>query len=321
MDIGFLGRRWFASTAAVALIAPASVLLGGAAAKPPPPPALPVATLTSVAATSAGNAWAVGFTARGTSQPVILHWNGRAWARAVIPATPRSGFLNGVAAISAKDAWAVGETIYHRPFTLHWNGAQWSRVAVPAQPKYAVLDGVAGTSPKDVWAVGGKLDSYGFSTLGELALHWNGTVWKPVPVPNLYPDSGAMNRVTALSPSNAWGVGYTGIQASIFHWNGEVWKRSKVRLHLDGNSLEGVSGSRADDMWAVGGSSYGLSLILRWNGTTWQHYQAPRPTLGGALNSVVATSPRNAWAVAQAATAPSSSAGSSAGTAALGAGY
>jgi len=262
MDIGIVGRRWFVSAAALTFVVPACVLLGGSQATArSSPAALPVAELTAVAATSVDNAWAVGWTANGTPHPVILHWNGKSWARTVVPPVRFGGVLNGVTAISARNAWAVGETVYQRLLILHWNGARWFRVSNPANPKYGILNGVAGTSPSDVWAVGG-LPSIGFGG-GELILHWNGKVWRQVHVPNLYPGSGIVNGVTALSPTNAWAVGYTGIQGSIFHWNGKVWRRSKVTLPRDGNSLAGISAWSAGDVWAVGGSSYNLSLILR----------------------------------------------------------
>src|SRR5215469_15794125 len=69
--------------------------------------------LDGVAATSASNAWAVGATqeADHAFRLLILHWNGRQWAR--VPAAPVLGYasaeLLGVAAASPSDAWVVGE--------------------------------------------------------------------------------------------------------------------------------------------------------------------------------------------------------------------
>jgi hypothetical protein len=58
--------------------------------------------LEGVAATSAANAWAVGF----SSAALIVHWDGAAWKQQSSP-NPGAG-LGGVAATSAANAWAVG---------------------------------------------------------------------------------------------------------------------------------------------------------------------------------------------------------------------
>jgi hypothetical protein len=80
------------------------------------------AQLDGATASSAGNAWAVGYkyvetvvngVSYSTQQTVILHWNGKVWATASSP-NPRTSYglwddqLNGVAATSASNAWAVG---------------------------------------------------------------------------------------------------------------------------------------------------------------------------------------------------------------------
>ncbi len=68
--------------------------------------------LAAVAATSSGNAWAVGAYSNGTAdQTLILHWNGTAWKKVASPDPGGSTQFNdlaGVAATSARNAWAVG---------------------------------------------------------------------------------------------------------------------------------------------------------------------------------------------------------------------
>jgi hypothetical protein len=58
--------------------------------------------LFRVAATSASNAWAVGFTGAGT---LIVAWNGKKWAQVT---SPLGNQLNDIAAASASNAWTVG---------------------------------------------------------------------------------------------------------------------------------------------------------------------------------------------------------------------
>jgi hypothetical protein len=68
--------------------------------------------LGAVTAVAAGNVWAVGAYAVGTTgKTLILHWNGRKWARAASPNPPApvtEMFLDGVSAASAANVWAVG---------------------------------------------------------------------------------------------------------------------------------------------------------------------------------------------------------------------
>jgi hypothetical protein len=87
--------------------------------------------LQGVAATSAGNAWAVGYdeVALQGSKTMILHWNGKAWKQVASPnpfcATCDS--LYGVAAASARSAWAVGTVnVGGEVVILHWNGTRWA---------------------------------------------------------------------------------------------------------------------------------------------------------------------------------------------------
>ncbi len=71
--------------------------------------------LDGVAATSAGNAWAVGTVtpARGLTSTLTVHWDGTAWAQVTSPDLGGPGSensLDGVAASSASDTWVVGMT-------------------------------------------------------------------------------------------------------------------------------------------------------------------------------------------------------------------
>lgn len=104
------GSTWKRSTAGLGVGQPAGVTF-----------------VFGVAATSAGNAWAVG--------TKLLHWNGKTWQLSRIPALPGLGlnFLYGVAATSRTSAWAVGSysdsSNVQRIVILHWNGKAWARAA------------------------------------------------------------------------------------------------------------------------------------------------------------------------------------------------
>ena len=196
---------------------------------PSPSPGLGSA-LSSVAATSARNAWAVGCTAfcflsSVSPHTVILHWNGTAWTRMPSPAAARVGALNGVVATSASNAWAVGCTGHcfgpmatTTTMIVHWNGTAWRLVASPNPAPNSVLTAVAATSASNAWAVG--YTRTGFKTL---IAHWNGARWTRVPSPTPGPLSQLLG-VGATSARSAWAVGADEKGAILQHWNGKTWK-------------------------------------------------------------------------------------------------
>ena len=174
-----------------------------------------VGGLSGVAAISATDAWAVGYT--GASKTLIVHWNGKTWTRVPSP----GGIFRGVAATSARSAWAVGSTANGKALIARWNGQVWTQVPSPA-PTGSTFYGVAATSARSAWAVG--------STANGKALveRWNGQVWAQVPSPA--PASSFLSSVAATSASNAWAVGSTSnghhasFQTLILRWNGTAWK-------------------------------------------------------------------------------------------------
>jgi hypothetical protein len=177
--------------------------------------------LSSVAATSATNAWAVG--SRGY-RTLIEHWNGTAWQ---VQKSPNPGIepgLSSVAATSAKNAWAVGGITDEsgrpiRALIEHWNGTAWK---VQPSPRLAgdQLYGVAATSAKNAWAVGSNQ-----FTNHALIEHWNGMAWNVQPTPGKPP---SLSDVAATSAKNAWAVGYYSgkqryLRTLALHWNGTAW--------------------------------------------------------------------------------------------------
>lgn len=85
--------------------------------------------LGAVTASSATNAWAVGWgSTRGlVYAPVALHWNGRRWTHVPTPdPSDGGGFLQGIGLGPDGHAWAVGYTEEHLLTVYeHWNGSAW----------------------------------------------------------------------------------------------------------------------------------------------------------------------------------------------------
>jgi hypothetical protein len=129
------------------------------AASPNPSGPVTEMDLDGAAATSAGNAWAVGTYNTGTSQKTfIARWNGTTWTQVPSPSPGPEPFLFGVAAASANAAWAVGA--YNAgsvtsTLIVRWNGTAWKQEASPSPgSSFSALRSIAATSASNVWAAG-----------------------------------------------------------------------------------------------------------------------------------------------------------------------
>ena len=295
-----------AGTTVAAAAAPAAAVPAGARHRPAGTP-FP-GQLNAVTATSASNAWAVGYS---PGETLIERWNGKAWKFVNSLNLGASGDLYGVAAPSASDAWAVGYLPGQSgsaSLIAHWNGKGWKRVKSPNPgPDGSILQGVAATSASNAWAVG--------ETGGEktVILRWNGKTWKQVPSPSPGPQGDFLYGVTATSATSAWAVGtaHTGAVTStlILHWNGKTWKRvASPSPGPEGSTLYGVSASSPASAWAVGYTAVysegWKTLIEHWNGKTWKQVPSPDPVTVSSskltwniLQSVSAVSAGSAWAV------------------------
>jgi hypothetical protein len=190
----------------------------------------------------------------------------------------------------------------------------WQVVASPSRGVSATLNAVATTSARDAWAVGSYDTGSGFRTLIE---HWNGSTWKVVPSVN--PATGmhetsALGGVVAISPSNAWAVGFyekatTSFRTLVEHWNGKKWSVVPSPNADPGeNTLGAIAAVSATDIWAVGyrhgpgisGGGGRKTLVEHWNGLKWRIAASPSPgpTAGdGFLFGVAVTPGGRAWAV------------------------
>jgi hypothetical protein len=265
--------------------------------------------LNAVSASSAADAWAVGFTVRGyrNRQSLFEHWNGSAWS---VVSGPGRG-LNGVVDLSATNAWAVGTG----GVVEHWDGTAWSGVAVPSpNPADAFgnnLTAISAISATDIWAVGEFTNTSW--TNSAYALHYNGTSWAVtvLPQPSVNgPSSPVLHGVTAVASNNVWAVGENeevpglGITTLIEHWNGSAW--SIVASPTPGAypALNAVAARSASDVYAVGFNMPSVNggvqqgLILHWNGSTWSADTDPTSgTFSPLYGAATLPSAANEWAV------------------------
>ncbi len=275
-----------------------------------------------VAASSAADVWAVGGTNWGSpSAPLAEHWNGSSWTDVATPDPPGGGYFNSVAATSPSNAWAVGAVApggpgvpaATTPLIEHWNGKTWTIQNVQDPPHGGLLNSVAATSASDAWAVGWTGPNSGAS--GTLIEHWNGKTWTRVPSPNL-PGSGKsfLKGVTAISAGNAWAVG-AAIVGNVEHtltmdWNGEKWTYVPSPTPGGDSSLQGVTFSWTNNIWAFGytnpsrcssGGPPCQTLIEHWNSIhqRWSVIPSLNPPVGylNQLEAGAAVSRTDIWAV------------------------
>jgi hypothetical protein len=254
--------------------------------------------LRGVAAISAGNTWAVGYSGNvsfAADRALIEHWDGARWSLVASPNPYTTQGLFGVAAASPGDVWAVGRYTNYSPYTYgaltaHWNGAAWTDVSNPATSS---LYGVAAIARDNVWAVG---DSQ--------IIHWNGSHWSISPSPQA-PTGGyyLLRAVAAVSANNVWAVGYdqiTYFEGYIYaplieHWDGSSWQvvpgATNTGYSTDG-ILTGVTALPGGRVWAVGVSA-GLSYVEVWTGSKWTREASANVGTSNNTFEAAATDPAN----------------------------
>ena len=274
--------------------------------------------LTSIAAVSTDDVWAVGVTEWPltylapdfvVAQPLVEHWNGTYWATVSVPhpvaGPPDWTLMQGATAPSS--APQVGSS---------------------------ALLGVTAESAQDVWLVGGYVTDMGatddmpgpWETLTE---HWNGASWSIVQAPDAtlpeqlsdgstQPDD-LLTAASEASGGNLWTVGgampgaaltlQLGLAfgtSSFTGWNlvpslavtavadraGYPSSGSGATSFAPGTSpLAGVVTVSPTDAWAVG------AVILHWDGVAWEPLYTVNGEPFGYLSGVAAAGSQGLWAV------------------------
>jgi hypothetical protein len=135
--------------------------------------------LRGVAAASAKNVWAVGwsFPVTGGQVAMTYHYDGRAWKRVATPVTGQPiDELTDVAFGRTGEVWAVGRSSDHvtaNSLIMRSVACKWKIVASPSPQQDTELRAISsdGSAP-GLWAVG--FDGDGSGTVLPLALHYPG---------------------------------------------------------------------------------------------------------------------------------------------------
>jgi hypothetical protein len=247
--------------------------------------------LTSVAALSSDDVWAVGnFASVGPvpPAPLIEHWNGNSWSlqpthaltqlKTALPQT-----LTSVAALGPDDVWVLGtpgsnsSDIY-----LHWNGTSWKLFRGPnIGPHFgsAAMQVIAADHRGGLWAAGGWMRGYGEAGVpgGGTVERWNGGTWE---VDRHAAWRKPLTMMAPVAPDDVWAItggsfttaGTYGISpVEVLHWNGSTWR---VELSLGGASSvyrAGLVAVSADDAYVIGGDAITQQpFIDHWDGTRWR---------------------------------------------------
>jgi hypothetical protein len=311
------GRHIFRACAALLIPAALAIAPGAAVASaascnvwsgvPAPNQGAVANSLNGVTALSPCNVWAVGYyqdAVNGARLSLAEHWNGTSWSISLPPGPDTdTNILAAVSGSSPGRVWAVGQTGI-ASYIVEWNGSSWAQVPSPSPGNLDnSLHGVAAISGTNAWAVGQYSSGSGSNVL---VLRWNGSNWtrKGAPSPG---SNSELEGIAALSPRDVWAVGgfstSKGGKTLIEHWNGTKWAQVSSPNPRDLNGdiiLDGVAGTSASNVWAVGAYASGgrlKTLVEHWNGRAWKIVASPSAGSFSALSAVTAASAHDAWAV------------------------
>ncbi len=152
---------------------------------------------------------------------------------------------------------------------------------------------ISSLAPNDAWSVGAQIT------------HWNGTSWQTSFTPPSLQVS--LRGIVEFAPDDVWAVGEqqtSGMPSHplTLHWNGTSWQNIAGPDAATGgkNALVAVSGTAANDVWAVGFSvplqGPIAPLIEHWNGTQWSIIHLSI-TSSLQFTSIKAITGKDAWAV------------------------
>jgi hypothetical protein len=279
----------------------------------------PVGYFYSVSAVSASDAWAVGGTSWwNPSHTLAEHWDGTSWTVVDTPNQGGSAIFNGVVATSASNAWAVGgigpgpgDSAVDSPLIEHWDGTAWSAQSFAVPTSGGQFSAVAAASADDAWAVGFTGEAGVDTGQTTLIERWDGSTWTGVPSPDPAGQGNVLYGVTAISADDAWAVGQTTTDSSVYkplimHWDGSSWSVVTSPDPAGDSLLSKVSAGSADDVWAVGytsqcghGGGKCTTMAMHWNGSTWTVASTldPPSSYLNALLGVAVIGSGDVWAV------------------------
>jgi hypothetical protein len=278
-----------------------------------------LAGLSSVAADSKSDAWAVGIRGlNAAARGYLLHWGGTHWRTRALPATGLRPLE--VRASSPSDVWVFGAyagsgaaflwdgSRWHKTMladaggggqaavlgpsdvwfgvpscptcqVMHWNGTHWSALALP--PKF-VMTGLSGSRPANFWLVGFIQRRTGANRGQIAAYRWVAGSWTRVRLPNM--GTTIVAGVAAVAPGNVWIVNEWSKSPRPWHWNGARWRQLPAPPVQIGPTFVFAPSGR---------NEIRVSAIGLWNGRRW----LIGPQLPDGLDMATIPGTTSAWMV------------------------
>jgi hypothetical protein len=248
-----------------------------------------------VVALSPDDAWTVG--SLRAREPMAQRWDGAAWTSVPVPDLRFvESELMSVTAAGPDDVWAVGRGLSERrwrPLILRWDGRTWEQEDVPGVAADATLRGASAAAPDDAWAVGWTVGAGGRHRT--LALHFDGSSWGIVATPNPGVGHHVLSSVAAVSPDEAWAVGWSigpdgRDRPLVLRWDGGRWRPATVPTIGGRAQLIDVAARASGDVWVAGRvtdrTETFATLILHGNGAEWR--RVPTPDVGADDDTLAA---------------------------------
>jgi hypothetical protein len=221
------------------------------------------AYLASVSALGPDDVWAAGST-NYVGTGLVMHWDGVTWTETLVPG---SIFFRAITALAPDDIWAVGQRAVNGEGDItvayHFDGTSWTRFPTPNPLHLHDIDqnwltSISAVASNDLWATGVARDhDYGILDR-PFALHWDGSTWNLVSVP----DPGGSSEDTdlwgsvAFAADNVWAVGSVGNEPDwstfTLQWDGAAW--TQLSSSTPGRFLDAASDA-SGGMWGVGDRS------------------------------------------------------------------
>ncbi|MEI5102723.1 hypothetical protein RB200_34665 [Streptomyces sp. PmtG] len=219
------------------------------------------AALNTLAGTGPNDLWAIGRKDVGSSVWHVHRYDGTKWSSDLHPDTGRMEIL-GAEAVSKNSLWGVGNTRNSRwnPTVTHWDGQKWNtKTFTDIEGSFQAVDV---RSENDIWAVGYRDKGDTTADYQPLAMHYDGTQWSEVKVPETPGQTHILRTVLSNGPKDVW----VASDSHVSHWDGTAWTRKDIPVsgyvtsfaNYGGQVYAGVSPAKTGD-----------PKLLRWSGTSW----------------------------------------------------
>jgi hypothetical protein len=278
--------------------------------------------LFGISASANDNVWAIGsHTTQGWPPPIVLHWSGEEWGIVQPPVVTQFGGDPSVNAVSVgpdHSVWitgavaSVGTGSSRRAWMAQFDGSGWTNVqspllnpspVYPYAPRTGDPSDMLNLGADNVWVFGQAAGfGDGLATSVNMAVHWDGSSWDEVFVPNPGNRSNRLTSATSAGPDLLYAAGYFRNNAGLFtahimRWDGSSWSRESLpNLPLGESFLYDIVAIAPDDIWVVGrmnNAGVGESLVLHYDGSSWT--RVPGPSGDHWLSSMAAIASDNIW--------------------------